>query len=150
MRHLQVHELQRTLSTLLSTGVTVRHGRLPIRGLLGHSSYSAIDDNRIRRAVVAIELPLAASFGAALAMVNPGNVSVARPDPYLLECAREVANVLVGRLSAANGQDMHIDPRDSGRTTASPPVPDVSYVVNVEGYGSGALATSTVRSALWI
>lgn len=149
MRFPTPSELRATLCTLLDDEVAVELGRVPNRRLLGHCTYELVDAKDNRRGVVAVELPLAHALGAAIAKITPRAVSNAEPQPYLLECAREVVNVVVGRIAVRSAIDVHIEPTADGRRPWTAPLPDASYRISIEGYSSGQLAiTELHRSGL--
>ncbi len=145
MRFPTPSDVRVTLARLLSHEVTVDRGRIPNRQLLGHCTYEVVDHADRLRAIVAVELPLAHSLGAAMAMVAPDQVDDDTPNPHLLECAREAVNVLVGRLAVKNDAELHIDPSADGRRFWSASAIDSSHRITVKGYRPGTLAILEFR-----
>ncbi len=113
---------------------------------------SYVDDSLVVRAIVALDLPLSAHVGAALALV-PASQAVAaveegRLEGSVAESLREVCNIVASLFNVGN----HVHLRLHACHVAGEPLPHdlrartqvlghrCDYLVSVGGYGSGRVA----------
>lgn len=109
------------------------------------STWLFVDDDDTPLCVVATELRLAHSAGAALAMMPPGRAECDDVDAELVENYREVVNIISGAVNALNPSGhIRLVPGTCG--TEAPPPDDADSVLTVEidGYPVGNIAFADV------
>jgi hypothetical protein len=146
-------EVRDLLSDLLGKEVGLRPG--PPFGVAPHypaSVASYVDDSLVVRAVVAMDLPLSAYVGAALALVPRSGAELAMEDGRLTgplaESLAEVFNIVASLFNTSGAAHLRLyTSQVSGEAIAADARARTQilgrrgdFVVDVAGYGTGRLA----------